>query len=49
MHLLQRGLIGVGVDADVDVELRVPGMAGREPEERPQIELTGDGDVERFA
>ena len=46
VHLLQRRLVGVGVDADVDVELRVAGVTGREPEERPQVELPGDRDVE---
>ena len=46
VHLGQRGVVGVGIDAHVDLDLRVAGVSRREPEERPQVELARDGDVE---
>ena len=46
VHELQRLGVRVGVDAHADVEPGVAGVAGREAEEGPQVELAGDPDLE---
>ena len=46
VHELQRLGVRVGVDAHADVEARVARVPGRQAQERPQVELAGDPDLE---